>query len=167
MTYGWSKLTMEYLSRLAFERHGLKSVVYRPFSGYGEDQHENYPFPSICRRVLDNQGAEVINVWGSGRQMRDFIHIEDCVTGILATMDKVEDGSAINLSTGRLTSFIEFVEIATGILGYAPQVKGTSNKPEGVFALGGDVELQESLGFKAKRSFEDGIRVALEYFSGM
>lgn len=165
MTYGWSKLTMEYLSRLAFEKHGLKSVVYRPFSGYGEDQHQNYPFPGVCQRVLANQGADVINVWGSGRQMRDFIHIEDCVTGILTTMDQVDDGSAMNLSTGRLTSFMEFVQIAAGILGFNPEVVGTSTKPEGVFARGGDTTRQRELGFTAERSFEQGIAAALTYFA--
>ncbi len=164
MTYGWAKLTMEYLSRLAFEKHGLKSVCYRPFSGYGEDQDKNYPFPSICKRVLGNRGADKIGVWGSGRQMRDFIHIEDCVTGILGTMDKIDDGSAINLSTGIFTSFIEFVQKASSILGFDPEVIGTSNTPEGVFARGGDTTLQEQLGFRAEISFEEGISRALKYF---
>ncbi len=55
MSYGWAKLTCEYLARLAYEKHGLKSVCYRPFSGYGEDQDDSYPFPSICKRALANQ----------------------------------------------------------------------------------------------------------------
>jgi len=50
MSYGWAKLTCEYLARLAYEKHGLKSICYRPFSGYGEDQDDAYPFPSICKR---------------------------------------------------------------------------------------------------------------------
>ena len=88
MSYGWAKLTCEYLARLAYEKHGLKSVCYRPFSGYGEDQDNSYPFPSICKRVLAHQGAKVLDVWGSGKQMRDFIHIDDCVAGVVATMDQ-------------------------------------------------------------------------------
>ena len=39
MTYGWAKLTGEYLGRLAHERYGLRSVVYRPFSGFAEVPH--------------------------------------------------------------------------------------------------------------------------------
>jgi len=166
MTYGWAKLTHEYCARLAYEKHGLKSVAYRPFSGYGEDQDDTYPFPSICKRVLENQGAEEIGVWGTGRQMRDFIHIEDCVTGVLKTMDLVEDGSAINLSTGIFTSFVDFVKTAADILGFAPEVKGTSNTPEGVFARGGDTGLQKKLGFEHSLSFRDGIAGALNYFDG-
>jgi GDP-L-fucose synthase len=165
MTYGWAKLTNEYLARLAHQKHGLKSVCYRPFSGYGEDQDDSYPFPSVCKRVLANRGAAEVGVWGTGRQMRDFIHIDDCVAGILGTMDKIDDASALNLSTGRLTSFIEFVKMASGLLGFDPVVVGTSNTPEGVFARGGDTALQEKYGFTAQTSFEQGIAKALEYFA--
>lgn len=165
MTYGWAKLTNEYLARLAFEKHGLKSVCYRPFSGYGEDQDMTYPFPAVCRRVLENQGSDEIQVWGSGRQMRDFIHIDDCITGVLQTMDSFDNGAAINLSTGKLTSFIEFVEIAADILGFHPKVVGTTNTPEGVFARGGDVSLQTELGFTEKRSFRQGIKDMITYLN--
>ena len=64
MSYGWSKLTHEYLARLAYQRHGILSVVYRPFSGYGEDQDESYPFPSICKRAITLQGSATLTVWG-------------------------------------------------------------------------------------------------------
>lgn len=161
LTYGWAKLTHEYCARLAYEKHGLKSVTYRPFSGYGEDQDDSYPFPSICKRVLANRGAKEIGVWGSGRQMRDFIHIDDCVEGVLHTMDQVDDASAINLSTGIFTSFIEFVQTAADLLGFSPDVKGTSNTPEGVFARGGDTAHQHELGFTAQTSFREGIERAL------
>lgn len=165
LTYGWAKLTHEYCARLAYEKNGLKSVTYRPFSGYGEDQDDTYPFPSICKRVLANQGASEIGVWGTGRQMRDFIHIDDCVQGVLHTMDQIDDGSAINLSTGIFTSFIEFVQTASDILGFNPRVTGTSNTPEGVFARGGDRTLQQELGFTYSLSFREGIQGALEYYS--
>ena len=165
MSYGWAKLTVEYLARLAFEKHGLKSCCYRPFSGYGEDQDDNYPFPSICKRVLANQGASELTVWGSGRQMRDFIHIEDCITGVLHTVDQVDNGAAVNLSTGIYTDFITFASMAAAHCGYHPEVRGTSAKPEGVFARGGDTTLQRELGFEAETSFQTGISRALDAFS--
>lgn len=163
MSYGWAKLTHEFLARLAYEKHGIKSVTYRPFSGYGEDQDPAYPFPSICKRVLDNQGASRLMVWGSGDQMRDFIHIDDCVRGVIATMDRIEDGSAVNLSTAILTSFKQFAAMAAKLVGYEPEVVGTSNKPEGVFARGGDTAKQKSLGFTYSIDFEEGIRRGLAY----
>jgi nucleoside-diphosphate-sugar epimerase len=165
MTYGWAKLTCEYLALLAHRKHGLNAVCYRPFSGYGKDQDDAYPFPSICKRVLEYRGAETLLVWGSGDQMRDFIHIDDCVDGVMATMDRIDDGGAINLSTGILTSFKEFARSAAEIAGYRPEVKGMSDKPEGVFARGGDTAKQVALGFMAKTSFREGITRALDYYS--
>jgi nucleoside-diphosphate-sugar epimerase len=165
MSYGWAKLTNEYLARLAFEKHGLKSICYRPFSGYGEDQDGAYPFPSICRRALDLKGAEVLTVWGTGTQMRDFIHIEDCMDGILRTMDAIDDGDAVNLSTGVLTSFIDFARTAAEIVGYRPIVRGLSDKPSGVFARGGDTTRQRDLGFRPRVDFRAGIERALAFLA--
>jgi GDP-L-fucose synthase len=165
MTYGWAKLTCEYLARLAYEKHGLKSICYRPFSGYGEDQDDAYPFPSICKRAIAHQGAEELTVWGTGTQMRDFIHIEDCVDGILGTMDQIDNAEALNLSTGIFTSFIEFARLAAEILGYHPRVRGLSDKPAGVHARGGDTTKQNQLGFKPKLDFRAGIERALAYYA--
>ena len=88
--------------------------------------------------------------------MRDFIHIEDCVDGMLATMDQIDDAGAVNLSTGIFTSFIEFARLAAELAGYRPEVKGMSDKPAGVHARGGDTTKQRQLGFQAKIDFRAG-----------
>ena len=163
MTYGWAKLTSEYLAKLAHEKYGLNTISFRPFSGYGSDQDMAYPFPSICKRILDNVGADTINVWGSGLQKRDFIHIDDCVTGILLMQDKIINGDAVNLSTGKLTSFIELATKTANIAGFNPKIIGTSDKPEGVFARGGDISKQQEFGFNATIDLDMGIKQALEY----
>jgi GDP-L-fucose synthase len=164
MSYGWAKLTTEYIGKLAYEKHGLKSVAYRPFSGYGEDQDDTYPFPSICKRAIENNGKDTLTVWGTGEQMRDFIHIEDCIDGILLTMDKIDNGDAINLSTGIYTSFKELARLAAQTLGYSPEIKGLSDKPEGVFARGGDTTKQKELGFTYKISLKEGVEKAINYY---
>lgn len=164
LSYGWAKLTCEYLARLAYQKYDLKSVTYRPFSGYGEDQDDSYPFPSICKRALAQRGAKALSVWGSGRQMRDFIHIDDCVRGVISTMDKIDDGGALNLSTGIYTSFIDLARLAAEAVGYSPQVVGMSDKPEGVFARGGDTRKQAAFGFEHRIDLRAGVERALDYF---
>jgi GDP-L-fucose synthase len=165
MSYGWAKLTCEYLARLAYEKHGLKSVCYRPFSGYGEDQDDTYPFPSIVKRAIAHAGKSQLTVWGTGNQMRDFIHIEDCVDGVLTTMDRIDDAEALNLSTGIYTSFKQFARMAAEAVGYSPEVIGLASQPAGVFARGGDTTKQASLGFVARIPFTDGIRIAFEHYT--
>ncbi len=167
MSYGWSKLTCEYLAKLAYERKGLKSVCYRPFSGYGPTQDMSYPFPSIIKRALKIKRKErKFMVWGSGKQMRDFIHIDDCVRGVIKTMNKIDDGSAINLSTGKYTSFIDFAKITFNLLGHKRmEVVGSTNKPEGVFARGGCTKKQRKLGFSPNTTLKNGIKNSLNFIS--
>ena len=163
MTYGWSKLTCEYLAKIAFEKHNIKSVVYRPFSGYGEDQHKNYPFTGIIDRAINNKNKKIFKVWGSGNQMRDFIHIDDCVKGVIKTMNKINDSSALNLSTGKLLSFKTLAKKICNQIGYNPEIIGTNNKPEGVFARGGCTLKQEKYGFKHQLNIDEGISSSLKY----
>jgi GDP-L-fucose synthase len=165
MTYGWSKLTGEFLARHAAEKYGLAVSIYRPFSGYGEDQDDTYPFPSIIKRAIAHAGQPVLSVWGTGDQMRDFIHIEDCVDGVLATMDQIDNAGALNLSTGIYTSFKQFARMAAEVVGYRPEVIGLSDQPAGVFARGGCVAKQAAHGFAARIPFQEGIRMAHDHFT--
>ena len=164
-TYGWSKLTGEYLANIAYQKHGIRSVCYRPFSGYGEDQDMNYPFPNLCKNILLSKKKGAVNVWGNGKQMRDFIHIDDCVDGVIKTMDKVNDASAINLSTGIYTSFIDFLNSSKSIIGTNFKIIKKVSKPVGVFARAGNTDLQKKLGFKYKISLKEGIEKGLNYLS--
>ena len=77
MTYGWSKLTGEYLAQIAAKYYGISVACVRPFSGYGEDQDLSYPIPAIADRAARKEDPFV--VWGSGKQGRDFVQIDDCI----------------------------------------------------------------------------------------
>jgi nucleoside-diphosphate-sugar epimerase len=166
LTYGWAKLTHEYLGRLASVQYGLKVTTYRPFSGYGEDQSMDYPFPSICKRAIENKGSPKMVVWGTGEQSRDFIHIDDVIKAVIATYPQITDGSALNLCTGRLTSFKELARLACNAVGYSPEVVGDVSMPEGVFSRGGDATLLNSHGFRHSISIEEGVQRAILVITG-
>lgn len=154
MTYGWAKLTSEYLAQVAYQKHGIKSVIYRPFSGYGEGQHEAYPFPALMRRVWEQTDVEV---WGSGKQVRDFIHIDDIVRAVVQTIDRIDDARALNLSSGRGVSFYELVEMAAAVLDVGRLVRPDTSKPEGVFWRVGSVERQWAYDVQHRVSLKDGV----------
>src|SRR5262245_40159369 len=130
MTYGWSKLTGEYLARIASSRYGLHVACVRPFSGFGEDQDESYPVPAIAARAARRE--EPLTVWGSGQQGRDFVHIDDCVDAMLAILDGVSDGSGVNIGSGKLTTFIEVARLFADLAGYKPEIVALADKPVGV-----------------------------------
>lgn len=163
LSYGWAKLTGEFLMKLYVERYGGRAVAYRPFSGYGEDQDLAYPFPAICRRLMAEAGRAEVAVWGSGRQCRDFIHISDCVDFIWRTVDRLPAGVSLNLSTGIATPFIDLAEMIAGQIGWQPRVRGLSDKPEGVFYRCGDTAMQVSFGLKPQVTLEEGVARMLDH----
>ena len=77
----------------------------------------------------------------------------------------IKNGKAINLSSGKFTSFISLSTKILNSLGKKNiHVLGNSTKPEGVFARGGSTLLQKKYGFVPKISLDQGIIMAIDFF---
>lgn len=163
-SYGWVKVTGEKLAALA-RAEGVPVTVVRPFSGYGADQDLTYPFPSFVQRALAvRDGARTFPIWGDGRQVRDFVHVDDVVGACLAIMESgTED--PVNLCTGRPTSFNDLAELMLDAVG-APcgvdrvELEHDLTKPVGVAYRVGDPGRMLTY-YRPRVSLEDGIRRAL------
>lgn len=155
LTYGWAKLTGEMLAMYA-RQQGLKVTVLRPFSGYGEDQDLDYPFPSFIARGKSR--ANPFKVWGSGLQVRDFIHIDDVVAGTMAAVEA--DVEVANLCTGRGTNFLELAQMVMKEAGYLAPIDADPSAPVGVFYRVGDPKLMLDF-YQPKITLEEGIYRAL------
>lgn len=157
-TYGWAKLSGEYLAHFA-RQYGLKVYVFRPFSGYGETQDLDYPFPSFIKRVLDR--VDEFEIWGDGTQVRDFIHIEDVVQATLRAVELDIQGP-INLGSGEPTSFIDLANQIFDVAKWKPKsgVKLRTEKPVGVmFRCSDNSKMLEF--YSLKISLLEGIRRSL------
>ena len=155
-TYGWSKLTGEYLGQIAARHYDLNVATVRPFSGYGEYQEPVYPVPAIALRAAARQ--DPLFVWGTGEQARDFIHIDDCVQAMEQAITTISDGSAVNLGSGQPTSFLQLAALFANIEGYQPKVMGKAGKPVGVAKrFCNPTIMQERLGFRPAISLREGM----------
>ena len=157
MTYGWTKLTGEFLAKIAASHYGIHITCIRPFSGYGEDQDLTYPTPAIARRAALKE--DPFEVWGTGNQGRDFVHIDDILDCTLMAMDKIGDGTAINIGQGILTSFNDLIKIFTEFAGYNPPIKQLLDKPVGVHSRYSDMTwVKENIGWEPKISIREGMK---------
>lgn len=131
--YGWVKLTGEHLARHA-RAEGLPVTVVRPFSGYGGDQDLDYPFPSFVDRAV--RRMDPFPVWGSGAQVRDWVHIDDVVGAVLELVARRVDGP-VNLCTGRGVSMDTLARMCMEAVGYEAPIVHVDG-PEGVLWRVGD-----------------------------
>jgi nucleoside-diphosphate-sugar epimerase len=158
MTYGWAKVTGEFLAYHVMTTTDTRVHIFRPFSGYGSDQDLDYPFPSFIDRGLRRDDPFVI--WGDGTQVRDFIHIDDIIDATFAFVD-ADDVGPVNLCTGIPTSFLELQRRICDFRGYRPTVQLVGEKPVGVSYRVGDPTRMLTR-FTPKIGLEDGIMIALE-----
>lgn len=153
-TYGWSKLTGEYLAQFV---EYTNMHIFRPFSGYGGNQALDYPFPSFIQRALRRD--DPFEIWGDGEQVRDFVHIQDLVNCMLTAVDEDIRGP-VNIGWGRPTSFNTLAQMVTSMVGYSPAYNHIINNPVGVdHRVCDNTEMLKF--YTPKITLEDGIAMAL------
>ncbi|MFE9855587.1 NAD-dependent epimerase/dehydratase family protein [Streptomyces sp. NPDC005780] len=156
-TYGIAKVVGEQLAKVA-EAEGCRVHVLRPFSGYGEDQDDCYPFPAFIARA--KRRDDPFEVWGDGRSTRDWIHVDDVVGATLAAVDQDVTGP-VNLGWGRATSFDQLAGYVTSAAGYTPRIKHLPAALQGVHHRVCDPT--RMLGYyQPAVTLEEGIRRALD-----
>jgi UDP-glucose 4-epimerase len=91
------------------------------------------------------------------------VHIDDVLDCIDVAMDKIGDGTAINIGMGKLTNFREIIKVFTGFAGYEPKIKQLLDKPVGVHSRYCNMDwVKENLGWEPKISIEEGMRRVYE-----
>lgn len=155
-SYGWTKLLGERMAAAAAEA-GVPVHVVRPFSGYGEDQGVNWPFGAFVDRARRREDPFVI--WGTGAQVRDWIHIDDVVAGALAVVD-ADERRPVNLCTGEGTSMLDLATMICDAAGYMPLFETRPDAPSGVYKRVGDPERLNRL-YRPKISLGEGVARAM------
>ena len=126
--YSTVKATGEAMALHFGRQTGVPVHVLRPFSGYGEDQSETYPFAAIGKRACERQ--DPLTVWSDS--IRDWIHVDDIIRYILAAAEqRLPVGVPVAIGTGRPTSFCQLAQMFFNAVGYSPQIIVDSGKPQG------------------------------------
>ena len=155
-------------TKLAGERHvvvhhrtgGPPGVALRFFNVYGAGQPADSPYSGVIARFTAAALAgEPAEIFGDGDQTRDFVHVSDVCTAILAALDRASDefvgGEVINVGYGRRTSVLD-------IWGITADATGVTIDPRFAPVRAGDVRNAEADTGKAERLLDFRPRVMLE-----
>lgn len=155
--YGWTKLTGECLADEA-RKAGVRVTVVRPFSGYGEDQSEDFPFGAFVARARRQENPFII--WGSADQVRDFVHIDDICAAILA-LTHVTSLKPVNICTGVGTTMLQLAKLVCREAGYVPAFQIDTDAPLGVHYRVGDPSHLHKI-YTPKITIEEGVKRAFQ-----
>lgn len=115
--YGISKLAAERLVHIMAAKADCDSVVLRLFNTYGVGQAYS-PYVGVVT-IFSNQlsAGEEATIIGDGNQRRDFVHVDDVVAGLLASLDSDVSGETMNIGTGEAISINQVYEDVSAALG--------------------------------------------------
>jgi GDP-L-fucose synthase len=162
---GWAKRMGELQAEAYGIQYGKKNIsIVRPANVYGAYDNFNpanaMVVPSLIRKAQEN---DVLEVWGDGSQIRDFIHADDVALGMIYAVEK-QITEPINLGSGKGYSIKEVVDMVVKHSGKQLEVKWLTDKPAGDKIRLFDMARAKSYGFDISVSLEEGIKNTTDWF---
>lgn len=151
-------------------QYGRSYVSVMPTNLYGindnYDLNNSHVLPALIRKTHEARmrGDKTLTVWGTGTPMREFLYADDLADACVYLMEQSYSGPLVNIGTGTDVTIKELAETVTRVLGFTGEVVFDASKPDGTPRKLMDVSRLTQLGWQARTSLEDGIRLAYQDF---
>ncbi len=161
------KVDIEVLKELS-KKSDLKVAICRPTVVYGSyddfDPSTSHVIPALIKRAIDKENPYV--VWGSGEEIRDFLHVKDLVRGCLLLLEKNANSDPVNIGSGREYKIKEIVKIILDLTDNKDiKIEFDNTKPTTIPTRKVNVtKAKEKLGFEMKISLEEGLKETINWY---
>jgi GDP-L-fucose synthase len=136
--------------------------------GPGDNYHPEYSHvvAALIRRFHEAKEAGISNVavWGTGTPRREFLYVDDMADACIHLMKTYSDQELVNIGTGEDISIAEFARVVAATVGYTGDISFDTSKPDGTPRKLLDVSRLAALGWRARTSLRDGIKLAYQAF---
>jgi GDP-L-fucose synthase len=144
------------------------SVMPTNLYGPGDNYHPEYSHvvAALIRRFHEAKIAGLPNVvvWGTGTPRREFLYVDDMADACVHLMKTYSGQELINIGTGEDITIAEFARVVASVVGYAGTIGYDPSRPDGTPRKLLDVGRVAKLGWHAKTSLLDGIRLAYQAY---
>jgi GDP-L-fucose synthase len=132
--------------------------------GPGDNYHPEYSHvvAALIRRFHEAKlsGASKVVVWGTGTPRREFLYVDDLADACIHLMKTYSHDELVNIGTGEDITIAEFAGVVANAVGYKGAISYDTSRPDGTPRKLLDVSRLARLGWRARTSLEDGIRLA-------
>lgn len=168
--YSASKASSDFLVRSYFHTYGLPVVTTNCSNNYGPFQHKEKLIPTIIRKAL---AGEAIPIYGTGKNVRDWLYVNDHCHGIYMVWTDGRLGETYNIGGENEKTNLEIAALLCGILdekvpakeSYAKQISFVEDRLGHDFRYAIDAtKISEELGWKAEENFASGIVKTVDWY---
>jgi GDP-L-fucose synthase len=155
----------------AYQRqYGCKFISAMPTNLYGPednfDLESSHVMPALIRKFHEAKvaNAPTVTVWGSGKPLREFLHVDDCAAACLFLMDQYDDEGIVNIGVGEDITIAELARLVGEVVGYQGDIVYDSSKPDGTPRKLVDTSKINGLGWRAGIPLQEGISSTYQWF---
>lgn len=170
-SYGLSKKMMLVQSQAYRQQYDFNSIHLLMVNLYGPrdnfDLQDSHVIPALIRKFIEakDSDADEIVVWGTGNASREFLYVEDAAEAILLAAEKYNKSDPVNIGAGFEISIKDLVTLIGRLLEFKGNIIWDKTKPDGQPRRGLDTSKAfDEFGFKAKTSFEEGLKDTIHWY---
>lgn len=140
----------------------MPTNLYGPNDNY--DLEKSHVLPALLSKFITakKNGDPVVEIWGTGSPLREFLHVDDLAEACLFLMENYHQAGLINVGSGKELTIIELANLVKKIVGFNGDIILDRTKPDGTPRKLMDVSKLEAMGWQASISLEKGIASVYE-----
>jgi len=168
--YAIAKINGIKMCQLFNKQYGDVFISIMPTNLYGRgdtyDLQKGHVFSTLIMNIHKAKvtNAPCIELWGSGKPLREFLFVEDFADALIFLMNDYSSPEIINVGTGKDIPVYDLTKLMCVIIGYEGKIVFDSSKPDGTYRKVMDVSKINSLGWEASTSLRDGIIKTYQYY---
>ena len=168
--YAVAKIAGLEMCKFFKRQYGDNFISCMPTNLYGPndnfDLKSSHVLPALIRKFHEAKvnGAETVEVWGTGTPLREFIYVDDMAAACVFLMENYDGEQHVNIGTGEEVSIRQLAETVKEVVGFEGELVFNTDMPDGTPRKLTSVDKLHGLGFMHKVSLNEGIRMAYKWF---
>ena len=169
--YGTTKKMLCVQAEAYKKQYDLDSIhlILTNLYGHGDtyNPERSHVAAALIRKFVEAKmnGEDKVDVWGSGKPIREFLYVDDAAEAIVRSTEMYSDTEPMNVGTGIGTSIKELVELIAEITGFKGEIVWDSSKPDGAVRKVLNVsKMNKVLNWSPKISLREGLGKTIPWF---
>ena len=168
--YAVAKIAGLEMCKFFKRQYGDNFISCMPTNLYGPndnfDLKNSHVLPALIRKFHEAKinNSEVVEVWGTGTPLREFLYVDDMADACVFLMENYDGEQYVNIGTGEEVSIRELAETVKEVVGFEGELVFNTDMPDGTPRKLTTVDKLHGLGWKHKVSLNEGIKLAYDWF---
>ena len=153
------------------KQYNLNFVSVMPCNMYGPkdnyDEKNSHVIAALIRKfcIAKKTNQKVVKVWGTGKPLREFLHVDDFSKAVLKIINKYSDSEPINIGTGKEISIINLAKKISKLSGFTGKIMLDRRYPDGTLRKVLNIKKIKKLGWRPIISLDKGIKNSINDYN--